>query len=158
MTKMLLFLFPPWFPTFFWWHTYTSSVAYPLIPIGPIVYNLLPLETRRVEKKGSKKPCTHHKPHRYSDQDIGNSTSISMTKDLVHKKQDHELNSLDKVTTGVQSIIVSKLGMEHHKPSTCGPIFCTPMKQCPSIVVGLCPERECEKYRGQLQLHQYKFT
>lgn len=89
MTQMLLFLFPPCFPTSFCMYTYSTSLAYPFIPICPIINNLLPLETRRIKQERGKKPTPNHEPHTCCDQDISNITPIRLTKDLVHEQQNH---------------------------------------------------------------------
>ena len=150
MTEMILFLFPPRFPTFFWRYTYPSTVAYPFIPICPVINNLLPLKAWWIEEERSKKPCPHHEPYWYSDQDIWNCTSIWLAKYLVHNKQNHQFNALNKMAARIEPIVLSKLSMDHHKTSTCSPVLCTPMKQCSSIIVGLCSQRKCEEDRSQL--------
>ena len=123
MSKMLLLFLPPRLPTLLRRYTNPTNVVYPLVPISPIINNLLPLKTRRIEQERRKKPSADHEPHRYGDQKIRKDTSISASEDLVHNEQQHHLKPFYKMASGIESVVISELGVEDDKPSACGPVL-----------------------------------
>lgn len=97
VAKMGLLLLPPGFPTLVRGNTDPTTVVNPLIPICPIINDLLPFKSRGIEKEGCKEPRSHHEPHWQGYQNISNYTSVRLPKHMIHNEEDHKFDSLDKV-------------------------------------------------------------